>query len=52
LLDHYFIRNRRREQQNFINSPLAHFRSVALNKTDEDFLRKLNSTLIDNISET
>jgi len=46
------IRNRRREQQNFINSPLAHFRSVALNKTDEDFLRKLNSTLIDNISET
>jgi signal transduction histidine kinase/ligand-binding sensor domain-containing protein/DNA-binding response OmpR family regulator len=46
------IRNRRREQQNFINSPLAHFRSVALNKTDEDFLKKLNSTLIDNISET
>lgn len=27
------IRNRRLEQQNFINSPLAHFRSVALNKT-------------------
>lgn len=46
------IRSKRREQQNFINSPLAHFRSVALNKTDEDFLRKLNSTLIDNISET
>ena len=46
------IRSRRREQQNFINSPLAHFRSVALNKTDEDFLKKLNSTLIENISET
>ena len=46
------IRNRRREQQNFINSPLAHFRSVALNKTDEDFLKKLNSSLLDNISET
>ncbi len=46
------IKNRRREQQNFINSPLAHFRSVALNKTDEDFLKKLNSTLLDNIAET
>jgi len=46
------IRNRRREQQNFINSPLAHFRSVALNKTDEDFLKKLNSILLDNIAET
>ena len=46
------IRSRRREQQNFINSPLAHFRSVALNKTDEEFLKKLNSTLIENISET
>jgi len=46
------IKNRRREQQNFINSPLAHFRSVALNKTDEDFLKKLNSTLIENLSET
>ncbi len=46
------IRNRRLEQQNFINSPLAHFRSVALNKTDEDFLKKLNSTLMENISET
>ncbi len=46
------IKNRRLEQQNFINSPLAHFRSVALNKTDEDFLKKLNSTLLDNISET
>lgn len=46
------IRNKRREQQNFINSPLAHFRSVALNKTDEDFLKKLNTTLLDNIAET
>ena len=46
------IKSRRREQQNFINSPLAQFRSVALNKTDEDFLKKLNSTLLENISET
>jgi len=49
---HNLIKNRRLEQQNFINSPLAHFRSVALNKTDEEFLKKLNSTLMENLSET
>ncbi len=49
---HNLIRSRRLEQQNFVNSPLANFRSVALNKTDEDFLRKLNTVLIENISET
>ncbi len=45
------IRNRSLDRQNFINSPLAHFKSVAVNKTDEEFLKKLNSVLIDNISE-
>jgi signal transduction histidine kinase/ligand-binding sensor domain-containing protein/AraC-like DNA-binding protein len=45
------IKNRSLNRQNFINSPLAHFKSVAINKTDEEFLRKLNSILIDNISE-
>lgn len=45
------IRNRSLERQNFINSPLAHFKSVAMNKTDEEFLKKLNSVLVDNISE-
>jgi signal transduction histidine kinase/ligand-binding sensor domain-containing protein/AraC-like DNA-binding protein len=45
------IKNRSLNQQNFINSPLAHFKSVAINKTDEEFLRKLNSILVDNISE-
>jgi DNA-binding response OmpR family regulator len=45
------IKNRSMDRQNFINSPLAHFKSVAMNKTDEEFLRKLHSTLMDNISE-
>jgi signal transduction histidine kinase/ligand-binding sensor domain-containing protein/DNA-binding response OmpR family regulator len=45
------IKNRSLDRQNFINSPLAHFKSVAINKTDEEFLRKLNSILVDNISE-
>jgi ligand-binding sensor domain-containing protein/signal transduction histidine kinase/DNA-binding response OmpR family regulator len=45
------IKNRSLDRQNFINTPLAHFKSVAMNKTDEEFLRKLHSTLMDNISE-
>jgi DNA-binding response OmpR family regulator len=45
------IKNRSQNLQNFINTPLAHFKSVAMNKTDEEFLRKLHATLMDNISE-
>ena len=45
------IKNRSLNRQNFITSPLTHFKSVAMNKTDEEFLRKLNSMLMDNISE-
>jgi DNA-binding response OmpR family regulator/nitrogen-specific signal transduction histidine kinase len=45
------IKNRSLSRQNFINSPLAHFKSVAMNKTDEEFLKKLHSTLMENISE-
>jgi DNA-binding response OmpR family regulator/anti-sigma regulatory factor (Ser/Thr protein kinase) len=48
---HNLIKNRRLERQNFINSPLAPFKSVAMNKTDEEFIKKLNSVLMDNISE-
>jgi signal transduction histidine kinase/ligand-binding sensor domain-containing protein/DNA-binding response OmpR family regulator len=48
---HNLIKNRSLDRQNFLNSPLAHFKSVAMNKTDEEFIRKLHSTLMDNISE-
>lgn len=46
------IRNRKLNLENFINTPLAHFKTVAMNKTDEEFLRKLHVILMDNISET
>ncbi|MFZ2287487.1 MAG: two-component regulator propeller domain-containing protein [Bacteroidales bacterium] len=45
------IKNRSAERQDFISSPLTQLRSVTLNKTDEDFLKKLNSILIENIAE-
>ncbi len=45
------IKNRNLNLQNFINTPLAHFKSVTMNKTDEEFLKKLHNYLIDNISE-
>ncbi len=46
------IKNRNLERQNFLNSPLVHFRSVAMNKTDEEFLKRLNSTMMENFSKT
>ena len=45
------IKNRSQDRQNFINSPLVQFKLVTVNKTDEEFLKKLNSVLIENISE-
>ncbi len=45
------IKNKSLDRQNFINSPLTHFKSVAVNKTDEEFLKKLNTVLMENISE-
>lgn len=48
---HNLIKNRRLNRQNFITSPLAPFKSVALNKTDEEFIKKLNSVVMENISE-
>jgi signal transduction histidine kinase/ligand-binding sensor domain-containing protein/DNA-binding response OmpR family regulator len=48
---HNLIKNRRLDRQNYITSPLAPFRSDALNKTDEEFIKKLNSVVMENISE-
>lgn len=45
------IKNRSLDRQNFINSPLAHLRSVSTNSTDEEFLTKLNSLLMNNMAE-
>lgn len=46
------IKNRSLERQNYLSSPLVHFKSVAMNKTDEEFLKRLNSTMMDNFSKT
>jgi ligand-binding sensor domain-containing protein/signal transduction histidine kinase/DNA-binding response OmpR family regulator len=46
------IKNRSLNRENFLNSPLANFKSVTVNKTDEEFLKKLNTVLVDNISES
>jgi signal transduction histidine kinase/ligand-binding sensor domain-containing protein/DNA-binding response OmpR family regulator len=45
------IKNKILDRQNFINTPLAHFKSVTVNKTDEEFLKKLHTILIDNLSQ-
>ncbi len=45
------IKNRSLDRQNFISSPFAQIKSVAMNKTDEEFLKRLNSILMENISE-
>lgn len=48
---HNLIKNKSLDRQNFINSPLAPYRSVAMNKIDEEFIKKLNSVVMENISE-
>ena len=48
---HNLVKNRHLDRQNFVNSPLAPIKSVAMNKTDEEFIKKLNSVLNENISE-
>lgn len=48
---HNLIKSRSLDRQNFINSPLAPFKSVAMNKTDEEFIKKLDSVVMENISE-
>jgi signal transduction histidine kinase/AraC-like DNA-binding protein len=46
------IKFRSSDSQNFINFPLTSFRSGAISKTDEEFLERLDSILMENISET
>ncbi|MFN2126841.1 MAG: response regulator transcription factor, partial [Anaerolineales bacterium] len=48
---HNLVKNRHLDRQNFVNSPLAPIKSVAMNKTDEEFIKKLNSDINENISE-
>ncbi|MFT4093722.1 MAG: response regulator [Niabella sp.] len=43
------LTNRNKVKEYFINSPLAHIRSIAHSKLDEEFLEKLNNCIIENI---
>lgn len=43
------LMNRHKIKEYFINSPLAHIKSIAHSKLDEEFLEKLNNCIIENI---
>lgn len=43
------LNNRNKVKEYFINSPLAHIKSIAHSKLDEEFLETLNNCIIDNI---
>ena len=44
------LSNRHKIKKYFISSPLAHIKSIAHGKMDEEFLEKLNNCIIDNLS--
>lgn len=44
------INNREKLRQNFAESPLAAFNTMALTKADEEFIKKLNETILANLS--
>lgn len=46
------LNNRNKIKEYFAHSPLAHIKSMAHTKTDEEFLEKMNNFIIDNISDT
>ncbi|GAB3425773.1 response regulator transcription factor [Niabella aquatica] len=43
------LTNRNKVKEYFINSPLAHIKSIAHSKLDEEFLEKLNNFIVENI---
>lgn len=45
------LSNRNKVKEYFISSPLAHIKSIAHTKMDEEFLEKLNNCIIENISD-
>src|SRR5688500_8237504 len=43
------LANRNKLKEFFANSPLAHIKSIAYSRADEEFLEKLNDVIDDNI---
>ncbi|MFC5683082.1 hybrid sensor histidine kinase/response regulator [Flavobacterium sp. MAHUQ-51] len=46
------ISNRRHVMEYYASSPLSHLKNVAHNKTDEDFIKKLDEIIDQNMSDT
>jgi len=44
--------NREIANRQFINSPLAHFNSTTFSKTDQDFMNKLHTLIIEHLSDS
>lgn len=45
------LNNRKKIKDYFANAPLAHIKSMAHSKMDEEFLEKLNQLILDNIAD-
>ncbi|MGA2406088.1 MAG: two-component regulator propeller domain-containing protein [Bacteroidales bacterium] len=45
------LKNRDLERQNFLESPLAHIKTLTMNKTDEEFMKKLHSNIMTKMTE-
>jgi len=48
---HNLIENRRQIMNYYASSPLSHIKSIAHNKTDEKFLKKLDDEILKNITD-
>ncbi len=45
------IKNRELANENFLKYPLTHYKTVAVNKMDEDFMKQLHSTIMKHLAE-
>ena len=50
-IDNIF-RNKELACKNFITSPLSNYRTIAVNKMDEDFMKRLHATILSNMSDS
>ena len=50
-IDNIF-RNKELACNNFIKSPLSNYRSIAVNRMDEDFMKRLHSIILSNMSDS
>ncbi|HYQ58173.1 MAG TPA: response regulator, partial [Draconibacterium sp.] len=46
------FKNKEVASENFMNSPFTHYKTVAVNKIDEDFMKELHSIIVKHLSES